>query len=137
MQNGVINIWRELIRVVCHCCLFILLFPLLMLITVFIIIVMSASILFLYMSHSSSSSSSSARRKNPPSRGAGCALQQECRRGSNHKAFREFIHHFYRCSLKVTNNSKLQVSFGTRSKKWRSTTTTNLHHHPHHNYQII
>ena len=25
-------------------------------------------------------SSSSARRKNPPSRGAGCALQQECRR---------------------------------------------------------
>ena len=23
-----------------------------------------------------------ARRKNPPSRGAGCALQQECQRGS-------------------------------------------------------
>ena len=38
---------------------------------------------------------------------------------SNHKAFRENIHHFYHCSPKVTNNSKLQVSFGTRSKECR------------------
>ena len=38
---------------------------------------------------------------------------------SNHKAFQEFIHHFYHCSPKVTNNSNLQVSFGTRSKECR------------------
>ena len=65
-----------------------------------------------------------ARRKNPPSRGAGCALQQECRRGSKtcqlpttkHFENPSFICH---CSPKVTNNSKLHVSFGTCSKENR------------------
>ena len=43
------------------------------------------------------------------------------------------IHHFYRCSPKVTNKSKLQVSFGTRSKEcrkslWKLALNNNNHH---------
>ena len=65
-----------------------------------------------------------ARQKNPPSRGAGRVLQQECQRGSEpsqlpttkHFENPSFIFYFL---PKVTNNSKLQVFFGTRSKKCR------------------
>ena len=42
------------------------------------------------------------------------------------------IHQFFHCSLKVTNNSKLQVSFGTRSKEcqkilWKLALNNNHH----------
>ena len=44
---------------------------------------------------------------------------------------------FFHCSPKVTNNSKLQVSFGTRSKEcWKSLwkLALNNNNHPHHHF---
>ena len=83
------------------------------------------------------SSSSSARRKNPPSRGAECALQQECQRGSKPRQLPTTKHFENSSIIIVTAHQKSQT---TRSYKflsvlvprsakrnfgsWRSTTTT-------------
>ena len=86
--------------------------------TISILLYTSANPFGLKSHHDKDSTSDVARPKNPPSRGAGCALQQECRRGSKPRQLPATKHFenpsiIFHCSLKVTNNSKLQVSYNT------------------------
>ena len=66
------------------------------------------------------------RHQHSITKGAGCALQQECRRSYKPRQLPTTKHFenssiIYYCSPKVTNNLKQQVSLGTHSKKcWKS-----------------
>ena len=83
-----------------------------------------------------------ARRKNPPSRGAGCALQQECRRGSKPRQLPTTKHSENSSIIFIAAHQKSQTtrsckflsvlapkSIGRVFGSWRSTTTTKNHHY--------